>query len=53
MDGFLEMDGPGTSLINEMVLYSDSKELERISEYDQLGNILYDLGLMDESKKHK
>ena len=33
-DGLLELDGASTSLINEMVIYSDSKEIERISEYD-------------------
>lgn len=38
------LDGPATSLINEMVVYSNSKEIERVMEYDQLGNILSDLG---------
>lgn len=28
------LDGPATSLINEMVVYSNSKEIERVMEYD-------------------
>lgn len=30
----LLLDGPSTSLISELVLYSNSKEVERITEYD-------------------
>jgi hypothetical protein len=30
----LLLDGPSTSLISELVLYSNSKEIERIQEYD-------------------
>lgn len=39
------LDGPSTTLFNQLVLYSNSKEIERIQEYDSLGNILADLGV--------
>lgn len=38
----LELDGKSTSLISQMIIYQDSKEIERIDEYDQLGYILAD-----------
>lgn len=41
------IDGPSTSLISQMVIYSNSKEIERIQEYDTLGNLLVDLGGID------
>lgn len=37
------LDGASTSLIQELTLYSDSKIIERILEYDQLGQVLSDL----------
>lgn len=42
--GVAMLDGPSTSIIQELVVYINSKEVERISEYDQLGNILADIG---------
>jgi hypothetical protein len=39
------MDGPSTSIINDFRLEVNSKEIERIREYDQLGVILTDLNL--------
>lgn len=39
------MDGPSTSLINDFRLEVNSKEIERIREYDQVGNILTDLNM--------
>lgn len=31
------MDGPSTALINDFRLEVNSKEIERVREYDQLG----------------
>lgn len=42
---FYQMDGPSTSIINDFRLEVNSKEIERIREYDQLGVILTDLNL--------
>lgn len=42
---FLMMDGPSTSLINDFRLEVNSKEIERIREYDQVGNLLTDLNM--------
>ena len=39
------MDGPSTSLINDFRFEVNSKEIERIREYDQVGNLLTDLNL--------
>jgi hypothetical protein len=39
------MDGPSTSLINDFRLESNSREIERIREYDQVGNLLTDLNM--------
>jgi hypothetical protein len=39
------MDGPSTSLINDFRFEVNSKEIERIREYDQIGNLLTDLCL--------
>jgi|GWRWMinimDraft_5_1066013.scaffolds.fasta_scaffold10500_2 hypothetical protein len=39
------MDGPSTSLINYFVIESNNEEIERIREYDQVGNLLTDLGM--------
>lgn len=39
------MDGPSTSLINDFRLEVNSKEIERIREYDQVGNLLTDLNM--------
>lgn len=36
-----------------MIIYSDSKEIERIDEYDQLGQILIDLGMDFQNKSSK
>lgn len=47
------LDGPATSLINEMVLYSNSKEIERVMEYDQLGNIVSELGIKPVARLYK
>ena len=39
------MDGPSTALINDFRLEVNSKEIERIREYDQVGQILSDLNM--------
>lgn len=39
------MDGPSTSLINDFRLEVNSREIERIREYDQVGNLLTDLNV--------
>ena len=39
------MDGPSTSLINDFRFEVNSREIERIREYDQIGNILTDLNI--------
>lgn len=39
------MDGPSTSLINDFRLEVNSREIERIREYDQVGNLLTDLNM--------
>ena len=39
------MDGPSTSLINDFRLEVNSKEIERIREYDQVGTLLMDLNM--------
>jgi hypothetical protein len=46
---FLMMDGPSTSLINDFRLEVNSREIERIREYDQVGNLLTDLNMYPES----
>lgn len=46
---FLMMDGPSTSLINDFRLEVNSKEIERIREYDQVGNLLADLNMYPEA----
>ena len=50
---FLMMDGPSTSLINDFRLEVNSKEIERIREYDQLGNILTDLNMYPDAVDQK
>jgi hypothetical protein len=47
------MDGPSTSLINDFRLEVNSKEIERIREYDQVGNLLTDLNMYPESVDQK
>lgn len=47
------MDGPSTSLINDFRLEVNSKEIERIREYDQVGNILTDLNMYPEAVDQK
>ncbi len=39
------MDGPSTSLINDFRLEVNSREIERIREYYQVGNLLADLNI--------
>lgn len=43
------MDGASTSLINDFRLEVNSKEIERIREYDQIGNLLTDLNMYPEA----
>jgi hypothetical protein len=43
------MDGPSTSLINDFKLEVNSREIERIREYDQVGNLLTDLNMYPDS----
>lgn len=50
---FLMMDGPSTSLINDFRLEVNSKEIERIREYDQVGNLLLDLNMYPEAVDQK
>lgn len=47
------MDGPSTSLINDFRLEVNSKEIERIREYDQVGNLLTDLNMYPDAVDHK
>lgn len=47
------LDGPATSLIQEMVLYSNNREVERIQEYDVLGNLIADLGVPASKRANK
>lgn len=47
------MDGPSTSLLNDFRLEVNSKEIERIREYDQVGNLLTDLNMYPESVDQK
>lgn len=47
------MDGPSTSLINDFRLEVNSREIERIREYDQVGNLLTDLNMYPESVDQK
>ena len=47
------LDGPSTSLFQQMVLYSNSKEVERIQEYDQVGNLIADMGMPIECRFQK
>ena len=47
------MDGPSTSLINDFRLEVNSKEIERIREYDQVGQLLMDLNMYPESVDQK
>jgi hypothetical protein len=47
------MDGPSTSLINDFRLEVNSKEIERIREYDQVGNILTDLNMYPDAVDQK
>lgn len=39
------LDGPATSLIDEMIFYSNGNEIERLQNYDVVGNLLADLGI--------
>lgn len=39
------LDGPSTSLISQLIIYSNAREVERIQEYDQIGNLIKDLHL--------
>lgn len=39
------LDGPSTSLIDSLILYSNSREVERIQAYDHVGYLLQDLGI--------
>ena len=41
--GVIMLDGPSTSMFQSLIIYSDSKIIERIDEHDQLGNILHDV----------
>ena len=50
---FLMMDGPSTSLINDFRLEVNSKEIERIREYDQVGNLLTDLNMYPDAVDQK
>ena len=47
------LDGPATSLISEMILYSNNREVERIQEYDVLGNLIADLGVPASKRANK
>lgn len=47
------MDGPSTSLINDFRLEVNSREIERIREYDQVGNLLTDLNVYPDSVDQK
>ena len=47
------LDGPATSLIEEMVLYSNNREVERIQEYDVLGNLIADIGVPSSQRANK
>lgn len=47
------MDGPSTSLINDFRLEVNSKEIERIREYDQVGNLLTDLNMYPDTVDQK
>lgn len=47
------MDGPSTSLINDFRLEVNSREIERIREYDQVGNLLTDLNMYPASVDQK
>lgn len=47
------MDGPSTSLINDFRLEVNSREIERIREYDQVGNLLTDLNMYPEAVDQK
>ena len=40
---FQQLDGSAHSFINELIITQGGKEIERILEYDVLGNILNDL----------
>ncbi len=37
------LDGPATSLIDSLILYSNAREVERVQLYDHIGYLLYDL----------
>lgn len=50
---FCMMDGPSTSLINDFRLEVNSKEIERIREYDQVGCLLTDLNMYPEAVDQK
>lgn len=39
----LMLDGLSTSIFDQMIIMQNNKEIERIMEYDQLGEILKDL----------
>lgn len=47
------LDGPASAIFNEMIITQDSRELERISEYDQLANILDKMNFMGPERMAK
>lgn len=38
------LDGPSTSLVDQLIIYSNSREVERIQAYDHIGYLKNDLG---------
>ncbi len=39
----IQVDNSASSFINEMTIYADSKEIERIQEYDTVAALLHDV----------
>lgn len=39
------LDGPATSLIDQLIIYSNSREVERVQLYDHIGYLQYDLNI--------
>lgn len=34
------LDGPSTSLMDQLIIYSNAREIERIQAYDQVGMLI-------------
>ena len=50
---FLEVDGSVSGIFNQMIIYNQSEELERIMQYDTLANILNDINYNNDTRYNR